>query len=210
MNRIVKYSALLLFLFFVITAGPGPFADSSAWHTEKKAGKVVIYSRIPPGARVKEFRAESEINAPLERVWQVIRDIASYPSWFGDCMAAEEVARVSVNQIYYYLLMKTAGPLKNREIYAEALYSMSQSGLKREILLLDAPGLPRKSYKTSKPVKSLSGQWVLTAAGNDNTMVQYFILIDPGEEIPMGLSNLYVLGQVEKIIIGLIQTAEGS
>ena len=182
-------------------------ADISGWAQEKQAGAVTIFSRIPEGARVKEFRALTNIAAPMDAVWRVLRDVSRYPGWFGDCMAAEEVSKFSEDRIQYFLLMKTAGPLKNREIYADVYYSGSKSSEKREILMKDAPEIPRKSYKTSRPIKTLSGLCVLTAPAPGTTKVEYSILIDPGEEIPAALSNMYILGQVEKIMAGLIKTS---
>lgn len=211
MDRTIKpavpFLAVLLTILF--TAVPvRPWADNTGWTREKQHGTVTIFSRVPTGSRVKEFKAVTDLTAPIERVWRILQDVSRYPDWFGDCMEAEEVARPTENRIQYFLLMKTTGPLKNREIYAEALYSGSANDEKREVIMRDAPGLPRKTHKTSKPVKTLSGHCELIVSDPGVTRVEYSILIDPGEEIPTGLSNLFVLGQVEKIMAGLKKMSE--
>ena len=49
--------------------------------TRRRAFVAYTVFRYLLGVSVKELHSEIEINAPVERVWEVLTDFASYPRW---------------------------------------------------------------------------------------------------------------------------------
>jgi uncharacterized membrane protein len=120
--------------------------------------------------------ASVEIDAPLERVWEVVEDVLDAPNWQGglDGMRAlehDDAGRPT--------LVETENDIKVRRITARVRFSYE--------------GPTRLSWDQVKgDMKSVRGSWELEDLGGGRTRATYTLDADPGRVL-----GLLIRGPVE-------------
>ena len=81
-----------------------PLPAGDGWTLERSSGDIRIFTRSAPGLRLKEFRGECVIPAPLEAVRSVMLDHDRYGLWFAmtrriTLLREESPSRFTVNYI---------------------------------------------------------------------------------------------------------------
>lgn len=120
--------------------------------------------------------ASSEIDAPLQDVWDVVEDVLSAPDWQGglDAMSAlerDEQGRPS--------LVETENDIKVRRITSRVRFSYD--------------GPTRLSWTQEKgDMKSVEGSWLLEDLGDGRTRATFTLDADPGR-----LLGMLIKGPVE-------------
>jgi hypothetical protein len=130
--------------------------------------------------------AHAEIDAPLERVWEVVEDVITAPEWQGglDGMTAldrDEHGRPT--------LVETVSDIKVRKIKARVRFSY------------DPPGT--LTWKQEKgDLNALDGWWRLEALGAERTRATYGLDADTGRVLGM-----VIRGPVEAGVRALLVNA---
>ena len=61
-------------------APPGP-----GWELAKQGEGIEVYTRPVEGMDAKEFLGVADVDAPVDVVLEVFRDVPSFPGWYGFC-----------------------------------------------------------------------------------------------------------------------------
>jgi len=79
----------LLACFMVVTlvTAPAVCADGE-WQQWKEEKGIIGYERSVEGSKYLETKAETEIDAPMEVLLEVLMDIPNFPKWMHDCKEA--------------------------------------------------------------------------------------------------------------------------
>lgn len=110
-----------------------------------------------------------EIDAPMERVWEVAADVPNSPEWQPSLETVETVETDSEGR----------ATLVNTE--ADAVVRKTKQRLR---FSYDEPdGMSWEQEKGD--VKSLHGSWTFSALGTDRTKAVYDLRIDPGRMLGM-------------------------
>ena len=107
----------------------------------------------------------AEIEAPLDRVWAVVADVASAPSWQGgmDALTPEE------------------RDAEGRPTLCEAVADVKVRKVKSKVRFDYSGGPTKLSWTQVKgELKAVDGAWVLEDLGGDRTRVTYEIEVDLG------------------------------
>jgi carbon monoxide dehydrogenase subunit G len=120
--------------------------------------------------------ASADIDAALERVWQVIEDVATAPEWQG---GLDRLTVLERDQAGRATLVETENDIKVRRIKAHVRFSYD--------------GPTRLSWTQEKgDMKSVEGAWQLEDLGGDRTRATYTLDADPGRVL-----GLVIRGPVE-------------
>jgi len=108
--------------------------------------------------------ASADIDAALQRVWQVIEDVATAPEWQGGLDRLTVLERDKAGRA---TLVETENDIKVRRIKAHVRFRYD--------------GPRRLSWTQEKgDMKSVEGAWELEDLGGDRTRATYTLDADPG------------------------------
>ena len=120
--------------------------------------------------------ASAEIDAPLERVWQIVEDVATAPEWQG---GLDRLTVLERDQAQRPTLVESENDIKVRKIKAHVRFSYD--------------GPHRLSWTQVKgDLKSVEGAWELEDLGGGRTRATYRLDADPGRML-----GLVIRGPVE-------------
>ena len=120
--------------------------------------------------------ATVEIDAPLERGWEVVQDVLSAPEWQGGIDQVRALERDSDGRA---TLVETVSDIKVRRLNARVRFHYEE------------PSRLRWTQEKGD-MKSLEGAWELEALGRDRARATYKLDADPGR-----LLGLVIRGPVE-------------
>lgn len=111
----------------------------------------------------------AEIHAPLERVWELVEDVQSAPSWQGGLKAMHALERDGDGRP---VRCETETDAKVRTV--------------KSIVRFTYAGPTRLSWTQEKgDLKSVQGSWELEDLGEDRTRATYSIEVDLGRTLGM-------------------------
>jgi ribosome-associated toxin RatA of RatAB toxin-antitoxin module len=128
----------------------------------------------------------AEIEAPLERVWELVEDVELAPQWQGGMNSMRAIER------------DDRGRATVCEVGADAKVRTIKT-----IVRFDYGGAPnRLSWRQEKgDVKSLQGSWELEDLGDQRTRATYRIEVDPGRVLGMMVRGP-VEGAIRQMLAG--------
>ncbi len=127
--------------------------------------------------------ASAEIDAPIERVWEIVEDVATAPEWQG---GMDELTPLEHDPQGRPTLVETATDIKVRMVRTKVRFHYD--------------GPQRLSWKQEKgDLKSVAGFWELEDLGSGRTRATYSIDADPGRMLGM-----LIRGPVEGTIRDLL------
>ena len=130
--------------------------------------------------------ASEEIDAPLQKVWEVVEDVVSAPDWQGGLVSITPLEHDSEGRP---TLVESENDIKVRHVKTQVRFAY------------DPP--TRLSWKQEKgDLKSVEGAWVLEDLGNGRTKATYELDSDPGR-----LIGLLLRGPVESAVTGMLVNA---
>src|SRR6188472_3571801 len=111
----------------------------------------------------------AEIDAPIERVWEVVEDVLSAPDWQGGLKDMEEVER------------DAAGHVTLAEISSDAKVRTIKS-----IVRFTYDGPTRLDWRQEKgELKSVDGSWELEDLGEGRTRATYRLEVELGRVLSL-------------------------
>jgi carbon monoxide dehydrogenase subunit G len=120
--------------------------------------------------------ASADIDAPIERVWQVVEDVVTAPDWQG---GLDRLTVLEHDDAGRPTLVETENDIKVRTIKAHVSFSYD--------------GPERLSWTQVKgDLKSVDGSWELHDLGKGRTRATYTLDADPGRML-----GLVIRGPVE-------------
>jgi uncharacterized membrane protein len=138
-----------------------------------------------------------EIDAPIQRVFDIAADIENAPAWQGSLKDVEVLERDAEKRPS---LVDTVNDAKVKTVKTKLSFSYD-------------PPTSIRWHQEKGDVKALDGYWKLEDLGGDRTRATYALEVDPGRMLGM-LIRGPVEGQVRDFLLGnaadgLKRTAEG-
>lgn len=199
----IKYVCLVFLglLLLIQPCSAGPLEEG--WKSAKQGEGIHVYTRPVPGSDFKEFMGITDVNAPMEVILEVFKDIPSFPQWFGFCRDIRVLKDLSEEHKLIYFILATPWPVKDRDMIVDAVFDdRKQEG--KVIVTLNAiknnlVPIQDKYWRMTH----LIGKCTLTRIDDKTTHVVYMINSDPGGNIPKAISNILAKDQPYLTLKGL-------
>lgn len=91
-------------------------AKEESWLLEKDSDDIQVYTRSVTDSSIREFKAITVIDAPLNVILAVFNDFNAYPDWFHQTSKASLITRINQKERYSYQDIKTPFPLDDRDL----------------------------------------------------------------------------------------------
>lgn len=171
-------------------ADPTPAASPAEdWKLASQSGAVMLYWRLHPGSKLKEFKAVGEIDAPTRAVHNVLDDFEEYPKFMpftAECRLVKREGDATIgyqrlspkivgDRDYTLRIRKKSWPGEGGLVYQDRWEPANELGP------AEKPGVLR--------VKLCEGGWLLEPAGANKTRATYSIYTDSGGKLPAFIAN---------------------
>ncbi len=184
----MKRFVLMVFVFFVLSA-MGLHAEEP-WKLAKDAEGIKVFTRSVPGSAANEFKGIAEIDAPIEVIVEVFKDIPSFTQWYGFCKEIKLLIHDPENHRVMYFVLKTMGPVKDRDIVMEAFDKFDKQSGKYAIAINAFKEQLVPIQDKYVRMTDLNATYSMNRIDQDRTHVVYIVKADPAGYIPAFISNI--------------------
>ena len=169
------------------------------WKQTASHNEVVIYSRLHPGSRLKEFKAVGDIAASPARVHQVIDDVDAYPAFMPYVSECRVIKRDGDSLITYQRVSPKICSDRDYALRITEKTSPGPAGLSflNQWTVANEFAPPKKNGVIR--ISLCQGAWWLEPAVGNTTHATYSIYTDTGGLIPAFLANHFSQGAIERI-----------
>ncbi len=177
--------AFVLTCFFV-----GILHAEEPWTLAKEAEGIKVFTRSVPGSAANEFKGIADIDAPIEVIVEVFKDIPSFTQWYGFCKEIKLLKHDTENHRVMYFVLKTMGPVKDRDLVMEAFDKFDRQAGKNTIAIkaLKEELVPIQDKYVR--MTDLNATYSMDRIDQDKTHVVYTVKADPAGYIPAFISNI--------------------
>jgi hypothetical protein len=147
------------------------------------------YEKSVPGTEMKEFKAYGFVEARMEVIGEVLRDIPAYPKWMAKCRETKVLKDIDRNTKIFFNETATPWPVPNRGVIISntSKYDLDTGRAVIKFKALDTPEYPVREGLVQ--IKELDGEYLLEFFGREMTKVTYRHRANPGGNVPIQIAN---------------------
>ncbi len=203
MKKHLIVAAITLFAIMAFQSGSTSQSKYN-WKLVKKSGGALIYTSEVEGKDYIAAKCVEVINAPMEVIGVVLRDIPNFPAWMADCESTKILKVVDDQKdIYIFHLHQNVPLLKDRDMV-----------LKSNVILNYKQGWSYIGTKSTNDVSyppasnvvrmpSFTGEWRLEWVDRNTTRASFMIDPDLDKGIPVPIANITIRDLPYKSVQGM-------
>ncbi len=160
------------------------------WREVRNSNGIRVLTRPSAGSDLDEFKGVTTVDAGIEVVVELIRDVDAQPQWMADCIEARVIKKFTEDDVLVYNMTKAPWPVSNRDVVVRSRGGQDAKSGKVSIVFtaLKESSVPPRAGVVR--MTDLLGQWHLSKIGEEKTEVVYIMRANPGGNIPAALANL--------------------
>gem|GEM_PF-653708 len=164
-------------------------ATDGQWQLIGSADGVDTYRMTHPNTEVCTFKGVGFVDAKIEIIGEVFRDIPAFPEWMANCKKATILKTIDRNTYIINTVISAPFPYKDRDMVVEnqSIYNFDNGTALLTFRLARNFDFPEQSCCLR--LTDLEGQYYFEYFGRDKTRVTYQYRSDPGGNVPVGLAN---------------------
>jgi hypothetical protein len=180
------YSVILSFL----VAMPAGVMAANDWKLAVQKNGIDVSIRPVKGSDLDEFMGTADIDASIDVVYAVIKDIPAATQWMADCKENREIRKIDEYTSVQFNVTKAPWPVSDREALCIVTEKKDEKTGKITIEFHETNDPPVPVGKGNVRMPEISGQWILTPINRDHTKVLYTVKSNPGGTLPKALANM--------------------
>ncbi len=202
-HSIIAAAIIFIFPLWVMSAEP--------WKVKKEKDGIRAETRSIVGLSLKEFRSRCVLNAPIEVVFEIIKDHDSYVNWFAGCIEKTVIQKIDDHTEICYQVADLPFPFRDRDTIDLIKYTPDWMNGKVVVKIksIDSPedakyGMDDYTKKRKRiRMKKMKGTIKLTRVTPTETEMVYQAHGDPVVELPGWLMNIFVVSQPYRSLQGM-------
>lgn len=173
--------------------------SQTSWEIDKNKDGIKIYARTEIGSDYKSFKAIIRVNASIDKIITILKDVNSYKKWFAYTKTSKILKHENGIQ-YNYVETILPWPYGNRDM----VYRMSIDKFGAGSVKISLKGIPDyiPNKKGITRMKKAEGYILLKSLGY-GTEVIYIFHSEPGGNLPTWLANKSIAELPFKTLSGL-------
>jgi hypothetical protein len=159
------------------------------WQLIHSKDGIDTYKMTHPGTDVCTFKGVGFIDAKIEVIGEVMRDIPAYPEWMAKFKETTILKTIDRNTYIFHAVIKAPLPYANRDLVIE---NQTRYNFENGTALLTFGLAKNYNFPEQKGyyrLQELEGLYYLEYFGRDKTRVTYQYRSHPGGNIPVALAN---------------------
>lgn len=176
---------------------------SAGWELLKNKNGVKLYQRQVKGSHLKEFLAITIIDARMEVIGEVLRDVKSQPSWLPTCILSSIIEKIDRNKMILYTVMDSPWPTKDRDI---VIRNNTKYDLEKGRTVIKFKSIKDKRVPINKDrarITHLEGSYKMEYIARNRTRFILRQIVDPGGSVPYKLAYITIRSQPHKTLVNL-------
>jgi hypothetical protein len=175
--------SLSLVLTTLLFAGPTSAEVETEWKLTGNQDGILTYSRRTPGSRFATLRGITVIDARMETIGQVLRDISAYPDWMHKCKSSSVISKVDDNNMTVHVVMGLP-VVADRDLVvkADTVYDLSKARGIVNLGLVEDSSVPIP--EEAARMREFTGTFVFEYLTREKTGMAYTYHADPGGALP--------------------------
>jgi hypothetical protein len=177
-------------------------ASAAGWVKIKDSSGIKVYERAVPGTELMEYMGVTTIDAKMEVIGEVLRDVPQYNKWLADCYGAQVEKKFSKNDMVIYMVLKP--PLiQERDIVLKdtTVYDYENGKALISFQATDEVKIPLEAKRVR--VSIMTGIFQMDYLGRAKTKFIYSLKVDPGGDIPKKVAYAVMKGYPYDTLKGL-------
>lgn len=179
----------VLLLFSIAGASAGNSAKEGQWELIKSKNGINTYKMRHAGTEVCTFKGVGFVDAKIEVLGEIMRDIQAYPEWMAKFKKATILKTIDRDTYIFHAVIKTPFPYKNRDIVIENKTTYNFNNGSGFITFRSTRNYNFPAQNNCLRLTELEGQFYFEYFGRNKTRVTYQYQSNPGGYIPVGLAN---------------------
>jgi hypothetical protein len=174
--------AVVAFLFCSFMLA-GSVNAAAKWTKIKDGSGIKLYERSVPGTDLKEFIAVTTIDAKMEVIGEVLRDVPQFSKWIYDCKSARIENKYDRNTFIIYMVLDPPF-IEKRDIVLkdETVYDYENGNARINFFCTEEVKIPVE--KNCTRVTVMNGLYQMEYLGRNKTKFIYKLKVDPAGDIP--------------------------
>ena len=176
----------LVLLLLVHSAGA---AQAGEWEQVLDDDDVKGYSREVEGSRILEFRSTLLVDAPIELVGEILRDVEGLKRASDACTEARIIRQRDRNHYTFYVAYSYPAPIADRDVVVEVStrYDLATGRAIADLKAVQEPLMPVREGVIR--ITDFRAQFIIEYISRQKTGVVYTSRLDPAGSIPAFLVN---------------------
>ncbi len=156
---------------------------ADGWTQIKDSGGIKVYERPVSGTDLMEYVGVTTIDAKMEVIGEVLRDVPQFRLWVADCYGAQIEKKYDRNTFVMYMVLKPP-IIEERDIILKdkAVYDYDNGKAVINFFCTDEVKIPLEKKRTRVTV--MNGVFDMEYLGRNKTKFVYKLKVDPAGNIP--------------------------
>lgn len=197
-----KRKVLAIVLITASLIFPGTILGE-AWKLHKTKNSIQSFTRKVKGSPFYECMGVTVLNAKIELVAEIIRDIETYPRWFANCKEIRMLKKLSPDNMFIYFVYDAPWPVKDRDVVVKT--RASRFWEQGYALIYVEPHLTYNYPVSDKYVRisRIKIFFKLEYLAREKTKVTLIFKVDPAGHVPATLANFVTKAHPYKTLTGM-------
>jgi len=176
---------------------------SQEWKLHKNSDGIKSYTRTIQGSSFYECKGVAVMNAKIELLAEIIRDINNYPRWFANCKEIKILKKFSPDNMFIYFVYDTPWPVQDRDLVVKTRAERDWKNGFANIFVE-----PNATYKYPISdeyvrISELGIIFKLVYLSREETEITMIFKVDPAGKVPASLANLVTKNHPYKTLVGM-------
>jgi len=190
--------ALLLVLNYSVVS-------ASEWQPEIKKNGIDAYSRVIEGTDILEIRAITVVDARMEVIAEVLRDIPANVDWRPKCAECRLLERHNRNSMTTYTRIDLPWPVSDRDVVIKADTSINLNTGRVVVSLGSVDHHKAPPPNSNVRITEFFSQYYLEYINREQTGIIFTTRVNPAGRIPTFLVNMFNKRFAYEEMLGLTQ-----
>lgn len=178
-----------IFLVLLMCSCLSIISKAQQWELEKDEEGIQVSTTLRPGASMKSYRVQMDLNVPTQEIVDAILNVSNYPTWMKDCEESRVLEKTESGIIAYYVA-GAPWPVAARDNISSMEVKELDNGFLIAFSQL-ADFLPLKDDFVR--LQECNGYWKVEELSDGMSRLTQEVHVDPGGRIPAWLVNMTVV-----------------
>jgi len=200
----MKNSSLLLTVALLLVLNISA-VSASEWQPEIKKNGIDAYSRVVEGTSILEIRAIAVVDARMEVIAEVLRDIPANVEWRPKCVECRLLENHSRNSMTTYTRIDLPWPVSDRDVVIKADTSINLNTGRVVVSLGSVDHHKAPPPNGNVRITDFFSQYYLEYINREQTGIIFTTRVNPAGSIPTFLVNMFNKRFAYEEMLGLLQ-----
>lgn len=198
----MRHSPILFISMLFVTMMFASRLKGQSWEFIKEKDGIKLYTREEAGKPVKAFRGVTDINAPAEKIFALLKDMNNTDWWDKNLTLVKVLHYEKSKGARYYLVYDLPWPITDRDLCVDVAVTSDELSGESGISVVSINGIIPERDDMIR-IKDYRETWTVKSADGEMTHVVLEGFIDPAGNVPDWISNILITDSPFKTISGL-------